>query len=277
MTNNKVVIRSNTIQQWLTNKNPFDAVRGIKGLVVRCVDGRTTQRFEINGEGFYSKYHLGVGWTEIVKNLIRFRLPILGAKNEWLAINRLQELNVDTLTGSAFGSKGINPASKQSFIITEELVDVISLEDLTRDWLKTPPSFLLRTALINRVADMTRIMHEHGINHRDLYICHFLLDQSYLQGGGKDTAMKLHLIDLHRAQIRVVVPKRWLVKDVGSLYFSVLNIGFKRRDVYRFLRAYYQLPLREIFSQHGDFLSAVEGRAVNLYRRDFNCEPALPC
>ena len=116
MTNNKVVIRSNTIQQWLTNKNPFDAVRGIKGLVVRCVDGRTTQRFEINGEGFYSKYHLGVGWTEIVKNLIRFRLPILGAKNEWLAINRLQELNVDTLTGSAFGSKGINPASKQSTI-----------------------------------------------------------------------------------------------------------------------------------------------------------------
>lgn len=273
----KIIITSDVIRQWLQNKNPFEAIKSIKGLVVRDVDGRVTQRFEIDGSGFYSKYHQGVGWLEIIKNLIRLRLPILGAENEWLAINRLQELGVDTLSGAAFGTKGLNPATRQSFLVTDELTNVISLEDLARDWAKKWPPFQLKAALTSRVAAMTRVMHQNGINHRDLYICHFLLEQGYLENKNNPLPMRLSLIDLHRAQMRAVVPTRWLVKDIGSLYFSVLDIGFKRNDVFRFLKVYYQQPLREVFKQQKEFLSAVERRAVSLYRRDFRREPQLPC
>ncbi len=275
----ELIIRSNTIKQWLQGKEPFNAVNGIEnGLVVRCKEGRTTQRFEIEGEGFYAKYHSGVGWFEIFKNLVQYRLPILGAANEWLAINHLHEQGLDTLSAAAYGVKGHNPAKQQSFLITEELVGVISLEDLSAEWVSSPPSFLFKKALILKVAEMTRVMHRSGMNHRDLYICHFLLHVSVLKEGIVDPdAIRLHLIDLHRATIRSSVPWRWLVKDIGSLYFSILNIGFTRKDIFRFLIAYYQQPLRALLTDHADFLSAVKRRAVSLYIRDFNKPPLLPC
>ncbi len=124
---------------------------------------------------------------------------------------------------------------------------------------------------------MTRIMHRNGMNHRDLYICHFKLNVSILKGSANLDAMRLHIIDLHRAKIRSVVPRRWLVKDIGSLYFSILNIGFTRNDIFRFLTAYYQQPLRVVLSERAAFLHAAKQRAVSLYVRDFNKQPLLPC
>uniref|UniRef100_UPI003AF9562D lipopolysaccharide kinase InaA family protein n=1 Tax=Thiolapillus sp. TaxID=2017437 RepID=UPI003AF9562D len=168
--------------------------------------------------------------------------------------------------------------------------------------------------LIARVAAMTRRLHQNGINHRDLYICHFLLRQPWdgqaclrprdrfwdipvpkidsafdnlfvpqpswspsttqqlrklvaapylppndwtprseayfvfplAQGtpgkqcglaatgvyqpslrspwlAAAEETLHLHLIDLHRVQLRRRVPRRWRVKDVGSLYFSAME------------------------------------------------------
>ena len=273
----ELVVRSDVIKKWMHGNDPFTVVKDIKGLVVRCKEGRTTQRFEINGAGFYAKHHGGVGWLEIFKNLIQCRLPILGATNEWLAINHLHSLGVDTLNAAAYGVKGNNPAHQQSFLITDELTGVISLEDLSKEWLSKPPSFVLKRALITRVARMTRIMHRSGMNHRDLYICHFLLNLSALTEPVNPQSIHVYLIDLHRATIRSTVPRRWLIKDIGSLYFSILQAGFTRRDIYRFLKEYYQQPLGTIFLEQSSFLRAVERRAINLYVKDFNSQPSLPC
>jgi hypothetical protein len=43
------------------------------------------------------------------------------------------------------------------------------------------------------------------------------------------------LIDLHRAQLRKKTPRRWVVKDVAGLYFSVMDIGLTQRDLFRFV------------------------------------------
>ena len=80
----------------------------------------------------------------MVKNLISLRMPVLGADREWLAIHRLQELNVDTMTGVAFGQKGLNPLERTSFIITEDLSPAISLEDFCARWKVEPPDFVLK-------------------------------------------------------------------------------------------------------------------------------------
>lgn len=51
------------------------------------------------GKGYFLKYHHGTTLKEVVKNLISLRMPVLGADREWLAIHRLQALNVETMTG----------------------------------------------------------------------------------------------------------------------------------------------------------------------------------
>ena len=92
---------------------------------------------------------------------------------------------------------------------------------------------------------MARKMHRAGINHRDFYLCHFLMDEPL----ALDQAPVLHLIDLHRAQIRQNVPRRWLVKDLGGLLFSAFEKGLTSRDLLRFMRLYSDRPLREVLAK----------------------------
>lgn len=222
-------------------RDPFQAVEELRGEVFRELEARRTLRVEMAGRAYFVKIHRGVGWREIIKNLLSLRLPVLGAANEWQAINRLNSLGVDTMHGVAFGQRGSNPAQQHSFIVTEELAPTISLEDFCRDWADCPPAFSLKRALIDRVAEMARRMHRGGVNHRDFYICHFLL---HLDPAPSAVKLKLSLIDLHRAQVRNKTPRRWRDKDLSGLFFSALNIGLTQRDFLRFLRVYFDQPLR---------------------------------
>lgn len=236
----------------------------LEGRVVRAMDGRRTFRTEVAGQGYYVKIHRGVGWKEIFKNLLAGRLPIIGAANEWRATRRLAELGVDSLHAVAFGQRGGNPACQHSFVITRELAPVVSLENYTRHWKKEPPPHALKRALIERVAEMTRRMHQGGINHRDLYICHFLLHLDPPPESGK---LKLSLVDLHRAQMRPRVPARWRNKDLAALHFSSLDIGLTQRDRLRFLRHYFDRPLRDVLNQESALLSFLQSEGLRLQER----------
>ena len=245
-------------------RDPFAAVEALQGEVFRELEARRTLRTEVAGRGYFVKIHRGVGWGEIFKNLLCLRLPVLGAGNEWRAIKRLEQLGVDTMCGVAFGQRGSNPASQHSFIVTEELVPTISLEDYCRDWPAYPPDVVLKRALLRRVAEMARRMHGGGVNHRDFYICHFLL---HLDPVPSPANFKLSLIDLHRAQIRNKTPRRWRDKDLASLYFSALDIGLTQRDLLRFLRQYFDRPLRLILREEGTLLSYLSDEARRLQAR----------
>ena len=72
----------------------LDALCGLEGEMFKRIQNRRTFRIQRGGRGFFVKCHQGVGWHEIVKNLLAFKLPVLGAVNEWLAILRLRELGV---------------------------------------------------------------------------------------------------------------------------------------------------------------------------------------
>ena len=250
-------------------RDPFAAVEALQGEVFRELEARRTLRTEVAGRGYFVKIHRGVGWGEIFKNLLCLRLPILGAGNEWRAIKRLEQLCVETMCGVAFGQRGGNPATQHSFIVTEELVPTISLEDYCRDWPDNPPDVMLKRALLRRVAEMARRMHGGGVNHRDFYICHFLL---HLYPVPTTANLKLSLIDLHRAQIREETPRRWRNKDLASLYFSALDIGLTRRDLLRFLNQYFERPIRAVLSDEGPLLRRLAreaGRLQERYRRKY--------
>lgn len=275
-----IFLRDDVAAMW-RDCNPFDAAQAQTGTIFRDKEGRRTLRFEHEGRGYFLKLHQGVGWKEIFKNLVQGRLPVLGAENEYRAIVAFEKLGIDTLRIAAYGKQGCNPATQLSFLITDELTNVATLEDICGRWPQQPPSLAFKIKLIERVAHIARTMHSNGINHRDFYLCHFLLDtftsnDDSPSGDANIDQRKLYLMDLHRAQIRQRVPRRWLIKDLGGLYYSALDIGLNKRDIFRFLRAYTQRPLRDVLNNDGDFWLAVRERARRIYVRDHRREPQSP-
>lgn len=253
--------------------NPFERLLQMDGEVFRALEGRTTLRFELNGRHYFLKRHLGVGWTEIAKNLVTGKMPVIGAANEWRALQHLRAHGVHTATPLAFGQRGMNPATRQSVLVMSELSRMTDLEKLTAGWGAFPPLYGFRKRLVEAVADTARNMHDSGVNHRDFYLCHLWLPDACLD---EAEPIRLYVIDLHRAQIRKAVPRRWRIKDLGALYYSALNSGITRRDVVRFLRRYTGRPVRQLLREDGAFWQAVSDRAVAIYQRDFKTEPGLP-
>lgn len=246
------------------DKDPFQEVEKLSGELYRSVATRKTIRFEVDGKGFYLKLHHGITYGEFFKNIFSFHTPVLGARNEWEAINKLKKIGVDTMEGAAYGERGANPIKRTSFIITKDLSPTISLEDYCKDWGKNPPLYTIKKALIIRVAEMVRKMHAAGINHRDCYICHFLLHLPFDPLGD----FKISVIDLHRAQIRASVPLRWRNKDLVALYYSAMDSGLTFRDYCRFLKVYFAgKALKEIFAAEKDLIASFESKAKKIQER----------
>ncbi len=238
----------------------FDQLMALNGESFRRLEGRNTQRVILNGKPYFIKQHRGVGWKEIIKNLLQLRLSVISAKNEWLAIQKLEKLGINVPPIAGYGERGINPAKLESFILMEELAPVKSLEDVCRDWKAQPPNVKFKHELIKKAAEIASVMHDNGINHRDFYICHLLLDQ------GVGDQIKLHLIDLHRAQIRSKIPERWRIKDLAGLYFSSKDAGLTQRDYFRFMRYYRKKSLRDILQEEKTLWIKVKNRGDDLYR-----------
>ena len=247
----------------------------LSGEVIRLEKNRKTIRCIRNGHTYYLKSHTGLGWREIVKNLISLKIPVLGAKTEWLAVQRFHQLGIPTVTAVGYGVDGLNPASQRSFIITKDIGINISLEKLAENWSKTPPAPALKRQLIKKLAEISRKLHENGLNHRDYYICHFLLTVPNGADTLKPDNLDIFLIDLHRVQIRQKTPERWAIKDLAGLYFSSMDIGLTSRDLLRFMKIYRGDSFRNIIVNEKSFWEKVRERAVTLYRKEWNREPAL--
>lgn len=254
---------------------PFEIqnIMKTKGEVIRKAPGRRTILFEYDDKRYYIKSHTGVGWKEILKNLSYLKKPVIGAQNEWHGIHHLDRINIKTMTPAGYGMVNRNPARKQSFIITEALEDTISLEEYCGRWKTTPPfgsnEIKYKRWLIDYVAEITRVMHNSGANHRDYYLIHFLLKRGYNQEGELSIEKSdLFVIDLHRMQLRKRTPYRWRVKDVAGLYFSSMDVNLSQRDLYRFMKIYAGKTLRETLSEDHRFWKAVVSRGKRVYRAE---------
>jgi len=250
-----------SLQSYFSSEQPlFNQLMALSGECFRHQKGRFTQRIILGTKTYFIKKHTGVGWREIFKNLLQGRWPVLSAKNEWQALQCLKAQGLAVPEVMGYGLQGNNPAHLQSFVLLEDVTPTLSLEELSVEAPHVP--LILKRQLINVVATITRTMHAAGINHRDLYICHFLLDKRSI-GTEK---LKLYLIDLHRAQMRQTVPLRWRVKDLAGLYFSSKESGLTSRDYLRFIRAYTGKSLQSIFNEKNHYWKKVKIRGEQLYR-----------
>ena len=254
------------------HERTLDRILAIDGVPYREMNGRRTIRFMHVGKPYFLKTHIGVGWKEIFKNLIQLRLPVVSARREWNAIHRLAALEIDTVKPVGYGCQGRNPARLKSFLISEDLGDTVTLEEILLRWKKdgfmSRPDIALKRWALKRIATIARSMHDNGITHRDFYLCHLRMDASHFVVPSSDTMPRIYVMDLHRAQLRNRRPlRRWVVKDLGELYFSAMNLGITTRDRCRFVQAYSGLALRNALSSQQRFWRKVEARAFRLFRK----------
>ena len=249
------------LRQFFVDHGVFDSIMLLQGDVYRNVPGRKTMRVRIGGKHYFVKQHTGVGWREIIKNLTSLKWPVLTAATEWRAIEKLGELGIPTTPPVAYGVRGLNPAKKQSFLLTEDLGDIISLETLCAQWREFPPDPSFKRKLLIEVARLVRRLHDGGMNHRDLYICHICLDSAKLARG----EIYLYLIDLHRVGIRRRIRRSDRMKDIAAMYFSSMEAGLTKRDYLRFLRHYRRQSLNVTLGSETRFWQQVTARAVKLY------------
>ncbi|MDP6375018.1 MAG: lipopolysaccharide core heptose(I) kinase RfaP [Pseudomonadales bacterium] len=235
----------------------------LQGEVYRQVARRRTVRMEIGGRAYFAKVHEGVGWGEIFKNWMVLKPAVIGAENEYLACLHLEAAGVRAPTVAGYGSSDGGAAQRTSWVICDELAGHLSLEDLVADWEARAPTSCQVHALVEGVASFVRNLHGAGVVHRDLYICHLLIDQAAWREG----EVKLAVLDLHRAQIHDRIPREWLLRDLAALLFSTLDLGLSRYAWLRFVRRYRGRDLHDVFDEEGKFWRLVHARAQQLYRK----------
>ena len=235
----------------------------VEGDVHRQVKGRCTLRTLIDGRAYFLKRHLGVGWGEILKNLMVGKKAVLGAENEYRACLHLARHHVLAPRVDAFAIERGNPARRRSFVLCGELAGFDSLEDLTDGWADAPPSPLAKRRLVVAVAYFVRRLHEIGLAHRDLYICHLLINRRKWAA----QEVELAVLDLHRARLQSPISRFWRRRDLAALLFSTLHLNLSRFSQLRFVRLYAGRPLREVFQKDGGLWRGLERRAKALRKK----------
>jgi hypothetical protein len=87
--------------------------------------------------------------------------------------------------------------------------------------------------LLIPTADLAATLHNAGLHHRDLYLCHFLARLD-------DGEVELRLIDAARVR-RLPGPmtrRRWIVKDLAQFQFSMLALPITEAQRQRWLEHY---------------------------------------
>jgi len=257
----ETIFLNKELESLFLSGDPFLVAEDIQGEVFRQTANRITKEFTLEGNKYFIKLHYGVGWKEIVKNLLKLRAPTVGAFPEWRALNKLRSLGIDCPEPVVFYSKGINPSNVRSFLVTKSLVNTISIEEALKKGKLQELDFPTKKRFIEKVALISRNLHNNGINHRDYYLCHLHVDSNM------DVEKKIYLIDLHRAQLRTFVPARWASKDIGGLFHSAMGFNLNERDFYRFIKTYFNCSLKEALETHSKFIRTSRARAFRMFMK----------
>ena len=252
-----------------TDDAAFDRIFQLTGQEFRNREGRETLRVEIGGEFYFLKRHCGYGWKFILKTLLTGGFPRISARTEQEAIQRCQKAGILTVEVVGCGERGRNPATRQSFLLMRELRGCCDLEQLCQTWPTQPPEPKFRQALMEAIGNTARRMHSAGLNHRDFYLIHLWLEQPTSDDG----ELRLHVIDWHRAMWHRRVPLYWRVKDLAALLFSARDCGITKSDCLRFIRAYREKSLREIFTEESALWRLVLLRSNRVFRKINHRQP----
>ncbi|HEY5298763.1 MAG TPA: lipopolysaccharide kinase InaA family protein [Verrucomicrobiae bacterium] len=211
----------------LTGADDFLALKG--GAVVRAVPGRTTRRIELKSPGgsrlitYLKCYECAptvlCRWPGLTRRIINESL------NEWRQIQNLRKFGLPTAEAIASGWRQVENGRIDGFIMTAEIRGARSGYDY---WAANHSQ---SRHLIQQIADLARRFHQAGFIHKDFYLDHIFM----AEGNGE---VDLTLIDLQRVLGPGKFRERWLLKDFGSLLYSLEKAGVKRGGLLRLFKLY---------------------------------------
>jgi hypothetical protein len=257
----------------------FEAVMAAsEGHCWRSMPDRENWRFDLpDGQG-------GTCRVYVKKHHVRQRRSWLGtvlgrppavtpARLEMENVARLRQAGVESMRVIALGERFHDDGLVESFLVTEELGGFRELQFFLPQRFACRGRTITRGRnrdldhLIRRVAEIARRFHETGYNHRDLYAGHFFVREP---SAGE---FEIRLIDLQRVQYRRRFRRRWLVKDLAQLAWSLPPERIACRDRLAFMRHYLGVSrlrpcdkrlVREVLARHQRMqrkLGSIEGHS----------------
>ena len=141
------------------------------------------------------------------------------AQSEAEGYRVLHERGIPTAAVAAWGRLD----DGRSFIATEDLAGFEPADKLVEGGVDFD-------RLLIPTADLAARLHNSGLHHRDLYLCHFLAR------GKENEPVELRLIDAARVRAlpRLLARRRWIVKDLAQFWYSTtqLPVTDSQRDTW---------------------------------------------
>lgn len=193
---------------------------------------------------FYIKRYLRPSIKDRVKCALSLK-PVFGsgAIHEWNALCAFHRAGLNTMTPVAagfFANKTCN--------LTLGIKDYVRASELFRNELQTDPE--RRRNLITKIAEYAARMHCAGLAHQDFYLVHLFIKP--------DENDDIYLIDLQRVIMQKHLARRWIIKDLAQIHFSLapfLSAG----EI-----ALFQQTYRTIHPVHPKIWCTVEKKALRI-------------
>jgi heptose I phosphotransferase len=155
----------------------------------------------------------------------------------------------------------------QGFIAVEELTGKLPLHQavpLAAERLAPAAFATWKRGLIAELARIARELHRRNVFHKDLYFCHFYIDESLTFEVPKSWVNRAVMIDLHRMAGHTLFARWFQIKDIAQFLYSSEVPGVTARDRLRFWKRY-----RELWpgSPPGQWLKIFIRMKWMLYRR----------
>lgn len=202
----------------------FQMFMNMSGKIYRSKDNRQTLFFKIKNQGFYIKKFYNPSLFCYFKVLFRINSSIYSISNELLSFELFRKIGIKTpiLIGYGFNKSFL---LNESFLISKELKNCQQLDNFIRENI-----FLFKQnkiKILNTISDILIKLHKNKVTHNDLYLCHFFISLESLQ----KNIIDIYLIDFHRVKKHYCNNNRGIVKDLGALYFSMIEVGLTKDDL----------------------------------------------
>jgi tRNA A-37 threonylcarbamoyl transferase component Bud32 len=200
--------------------------------VVKHGPHRSVYAVRLPGIAFHIKHNRLADASAWFRELLR-RTKAL---SEWSRVRKVSARQVPTVKPLAVGERVTSIGRRESFLITESLVDVQPLDEFLRGVfpaLEEPRQTALRQRMATALGQFLAKLHDAGIRHRDLHAGNLLLRL------GADDFPSLFLVDLH--SVRLGEPLSWKASRENLAIFNRwFAIHANRADRLRFWLAYYR-------------------------------------
>ena len=203
----------------------FDELFNVKGNIVRSSKNRETVEFLFKNKKYFIKRFSKGSFFQNFLNKLGILKDISNAVNEHSAYEILQDIGIETPKLVCYGNEK-KIWNNRSFVISEEIKNFEQLDFFfsKKKYQKDKKNY--QDQIYKKVVHIINKLHQNGIVHHDLYLCHFLLDLNSLNNKKN---IKIYLIDFHRLEKKTKVSSKRISKELGDLLFSIKFFGNEER------------------------------------------------